>query len=86
MSGEIKVNKETLHNIANSIRTALNDLDSSGIVKDESTTIKGNSNAKDAIDKVPKIINDVKDALESYSKNLDGYADAMEETDNNTYK
>ena len=84
---QIKVDKEGLHNVANSIRTSNEDLDSANtkIKEDGSTTISGNKNAKEAIEKISKIVSEIKEAVGKYAGNLDSYADAMKETDETSY-
>lgn len=82
---KISVDKEGLHNVANSIRSAVSNLKPGKVDRDTSTTISGNTKANDAIDIITEIAIEVKDAMETYAKNLDNYADAMKETDEKSY-
>lgn len=84
---QIKVDQEGLHNIASSIRASKEDLSSTNIqiTKDNQTTISGNKNASEAIDKISKIVNEIKESVGKYAGNLDSYANAMKETDETSY-
>lgn len=84
---QIKVDQEGLHTIASSIRASKGDLNSANIqiTKDSQTTISGNKNASEAIDKISKVVKEINSAIEKYAGNLDNYADAMKETDETSY-
>lgn len=84
---QIKVDEDGLKAVASSIKASVGDLSSANIQieKDNQTTVSGNKNASEAIDKISKVVNEIKSAVEKYAGNLDSYANAMKDTDETSY-
>lgn len=80
--GEIKSNSNQTNQIFSSLQNAIEQCESvSEPSKDNSTTIKGNTNVHTAIDNLIKMNQSVAEVIRKASKNIQNVGESFEQTD-----
>lgn len=80
---EIKVQPEKLRELASTLQDSLNQYSKLDIVKDETSTYKGNDTAAKYIDDALQIADDFKGTLSTFVNTLNDFATTFEEKDKN---
>ena len=79
--GKIQVVTNELYSLSDSIKSGTNQIKSPHISKDSATTILGNKDAKEAIEKINSIVSNIHETCNDFGNSLRNYADAMKAAD-----